>query len=364
MKRIGIDARLIFQTGVGVYLRNLFHYLQATAPSDLQFCIYLRTQDSEKVTFTSQNFITRVVPYQWHSVGEQLGFAREIEKDNVDLMHFTYFSYPVLYKRRFIATVHDLTPLLFKTGKSSTQNPLLYESKHLVFNFILRRQIKNAFHIITPTKTIKKQIGAVYGAQYLEKISALYEGMDYEMQTLLENGSLKDTIKKPFFLYVGNFYPHKNVERLVRAFQHINKDVQLFLVGPNDFFTARITRLIHDLHLDASVKIFTTASREDLVFYYKHALALVHPSLSEGFGLPIIEAAHFNLPIIASNIEVFKELLGENYLSFYPKNEKDISDKIELFLAKKIRFDYSTILSKYSFQEMTKQTLQLYEKYV
>ena len=59
-------------------------------------------------------------------------------------MHFTYFGYPVFYRRKFIATVHDLTPLLFKTGKASTKNPLIYGIKHFFFKHILRSQIENA----------------------------------------------------------------------------------------------------------------------------------------------------------------------------------------------------------------------------
>jgi glycosyltransferase involved in cell wall biosynthesis len=98
----------------------------------------------------------------------------------------------------------------------------------------------------------------------------------------------------------------------------------------------------------------------DLIFFYKNAEALVHPSLSEGFGLPLIEAAYFNCPIIASNIEVFRELLKENYLSFDPNNANDISEKINNFIEKKPMFDYKNIINEYSFKKMTEKTLKIY----
>ena len=102
-------------------------------------------------------------------------------------------------------------------------------------------------------------------------------------------------------------------------------------------------------------------SSEDLVYFYKNALALVHPSLSEGFGLPLIEAAYFNCPIIASDINVFKELLGNNYLSFSFFSSFNISDKIKSFIEKKPRFDYKNIIKKYSFEKMTNEIVKIYK---
>ena len=103
-------------------------------------------------------------------------------------------------------------------------------------------------------------------------------------------------------------------------------------------------------------------SSEDLVYFYKNALALVHPSLSEGFGLPLIEAAYFNCPIIASDINVFKELLGNNYLSFNPNDVNDITSKIKIFIEKKPSFDYRNIIKKYSFEKMTNEIVKIYKK--
>jgi glycosyltransferase involved in cell wall biosynthesis len=91
---------------------------------------------------------------------------------------------------------------------------------------------------------------------------------------------------------------------------------------------------------------------------------LVHPSLSEGFGLTLIEAAYYNKPIIASKIKVFDELWGKNYLSFNPKDPNDIRRKIEYFIEKKPKFSYQKILQKYSFERMTHKTLNLYKQLI
>ena len=136
MKKIGIDARLYFQTGVGTYLQNLLFYLDKKDPKKEIYYIYLRRQDATKVRFKSKNIIKRIADQKWHSFSEQISFLALLIKDNLDLMHFTYFSYPIFYWKKFIATVHDTTPLLFKTGKASTKNQFIYQIKHFIYKLV------------------------------------------------------------------------------------------------------------------------------------------------------------------------------------------------------------------------------------
>ena len=359
MKKIGIDARLYSQTGVGTYIKNLLYFLEKKSPPGILFYIYLREKDFYKVTFSKKNFIKRKADYPWHSFSEQLGFAWTLYRDNLDLMHFTYFSYPVLYWKKFIATVHDVTPLLFKTGKASTKSRLIYQIKHLFFRIILACQIKRAEKIITPTNTVKEQLTNIYGLKITKKVQAIYEGINYQLANSKQSSNLNNKFNN-FFIYVGNFYPHKNVEKLIEAFAKINSETNLVLIGPKDYFQSRIVQSINRLDMKDRTIFCNNPSYSDLVFFYKNAEALIHPSLSEGFGLPLVEAAYFNCPIIASDIKVFKELLGDSYLSFDPNNVDDIAEKINTFIAKKPDFDYKNILKKYSFSKMTSETVKIY----
>lgn len=361
MKKIGIDARLYSQTGVGTYLKNLIYYLEKKDLKDELFYLYLLPEDYVNLTFKNKNIIKRMVNYRWHTVGEQVGFAIKLYQDNLDLMHFTYFSYPIFYFRKFIATIHDVTPLLFKTGKASTKNQLVYNIKHLFFRIILWCQVNRAVKIITPTKTVKKQLGETYGEKISKKIIPIYEGVSYQINKEKENKWLAKKYSD-FFIYVGNFYPHKNVEKLTEAFKDINQKYKLILIGPKDYFAGKILRCIGTSKLNKNIILLTNPTLSDLVFFYKNALALIHPSLSEGFGLPLIEAAYFNCSIIASDIEVFRELLGKNYLSFDPNNVDDIAEKINNFIKNKPKFDYQNLIKKYSFNDMTEKTLNIYNE--
>ncbi|MDA1316419.1 MAG: glycosyltransferase family 1 protein [bacterium] len=357
-KKIGIDARLYDQTGVGTYIRNLLHYLSLSPPDSLQYYVYALPEDVSRINLPPNKFIVRPVDAKWHSFAEQTTFYSALMKDNLDLMHFTYFSYPVAYSRPFMATIHDMTPLLHKTGQASTHNPLWYELKHRIFTYVLSSQIKHARAIITPTKAVKEQIVSWYGQSIENKIHPIYEGVHYELMTATENTSLAKKYPKPFYLYVGNFYPHKNVERLIEAWQDIS--VNLLLVGPDNMFSQKLKDSIETKKI-TNISFNHTATTEDLVFFYKHASALVNPSLSEGFGLPLIEAAYFNCPVIASDIPVFKELLGDGYSAFDPISIEDIHQKIKLQNSN-VKTSKNQLLEKFSFEKMTQEIVTLYEK--
>ncbi|MDP4011587.1 MAG: glycosyltransferase family 1 protein, partial [Candidatus Roizmanbacteria bacterium] len=318
MKKIGIDARLYFQTGVGTYLRNLLHYLQEAPLEGIQIFVYVLPGDVGRIKLANQNFVIRSVDAPWHTVREQTVFYQTLMHDQLDLMHFTYFSYPVFYKRPFIATVHDVTQLLFKTGKASTLNPVLFEIKHVAFKYVLSQQINQAKLIITPTRAVKHQLMEMYGHTIENKIFPIYEGVSIDLMKAVENAELKKSLTEPYFLYVGNFYPHKNVDKLLEAFQlssqskrsqKIDDPIHLILVGPDNMFAQKLKQKIKREKIE-NVQFDHNAGCEELIYYYNHAKALINPSLSEGFGLPLIEATYFGCPVIASDIPVFKEVLG------------------------------------------------------
>jgi len=364
MKKIGVDARLYNQTGVGTYLQNFLFYLDKKNDKRFIYYIYLLKKDFDKVTFKSKNIYKKETNFYWHTFSEQIGFLWTLLKDNLDLVHFTYFSFPILYPKKYILTIHDLTPILFKTGRASIKNPLIYYFKYFIFKKIFSISVKKAKKIITPSKTVKKQLIEYFGDEIGKKIVPIYEGIGYQLvKTPKNNYSNKLFAKnfKNFFLYVGNFYPHKNVENLILAFRKLVGHYQLILIGPDDFFARRLENMLKNLNAK-NIIILKNLQKKELIWFYKNCLALVHPSLSEGFGLTLIEAAYFGKPIIASNIDVFQELWEKNYLAFDPKNVDDIKAKLKFFLEKRPHFFYKDLLKKYSFEKMTKETLKIYKQ--
>lgn len=358
MKRIGIDARLLFQTGVGTYLQNLLHEISLHPSHGMEFVIYCLSSDAEFVRKELPQAHIRITTALWHTLAEQTVFLSDINKDNLDLMHFTYFGHPILYRSPFIATIHDVTPLLFKTGRASTKNMLTYGIKHSAFAAVLKNQMVHSKAVITPTVIVKEQLVQLYGARLADKIYPIHEGVSYRLEEAEEK---KPTIAESYLLYVGNFYPHKNVLTLVRAFAKSKSAYRLVLAGPHGYF------------LDSLLASCTTQERAhliikdkptlgELVGLYKNAAGLIHPSRSEGFGLPLVEAMHFGIPIIASHIPVFQELLGTSYYSFDPYEELSIQQAISRFERAKNK-SINTLKNDFSFSQMTMATMDLYKRY-
>jgi len=360
-KKIGIDARLYSKTGVGVYIRNLIHYLYKLSPQNVQFLVYLIQEDYDKIDLPDGLFSKQLADHKWHSFAEQTSYLQQLLADKLDLMHFTYFSYPILYKRPFIATIHDTIMLEHKTGRASTKSNLHYQLKHIAFQQVFSRQVKNSKQIITPTETIKQRLIQKFGDKYGWKIQPITEGVSHELKAAKPSDRLKDRYPSEFYIYVGNFYPHKNVDRLIEVFTTSPQSIPLLLVGPDDHFLRKIKKRISQLKAQASVLICDDASIEDLAYLYSRARALIHPSLDEGFCLPLLEAAYFNLSVIASDIPVFHEILGDSYLSFNPLEPDSIRLALDTFEKSPLHTDYSQILRKRTFEVMTKNILKIYQ---
>jgi len=140
-----------------------------------------------------------------------------------------------------------VTPILFKTGKASSKNQLIYKIKHLFFRIILWCQVNWAAKIIVPTRSVKKQLENIYGNKIANKTDYIYEGINYQIIGIKENSQFSKKLVN-FFIYVGNFYPHKNVEKLIEAFSKIKTSSKLLLIGPNDFFRSRMFLVFIKLH--------------------------------------------------------------------------------------------------------------------
>ena len=131
--------------------------------------------------------------------------------------------------------------------------------------------------------------------------------------------------KEPYFLYVGNAYPHKNLELLVSAFGDFlktsGKKCDLLFVGKDDYFYQRLKKKVANMGLSDAVHFLESVDDNTLRDLYTHALALVFPSFMEGFGLPALEALSLGTKIICSDIPIFHEILGSlpRYVDPYDK---------------------------------------------
>jgi glycosyltransferase involved in cell wall biosynthesis len=153
--RIGIDARLMNETGVGRYIRNLISELKKI------------DKKNEYIIFRNN------IP--WHSFAEQIRMPLLYYRAHLDLLHVPYFNVPFLYFKKFIVTIHDLTILHFDTGKASTLPYVMYKLKRFAYYLLLLKAIHWSEKIIAVSHTTKQEILDHFDV-LPEHIEVIYEG--------------------------------------------------------------------------------------------------------------------------------------------------------------------------------------------
>jgi glycosyltransferase involved in cell wall biosynthesis len=168
----------------------------------------------------------------------------------------------------------------------------------------------------------------------------------------------------PYFIYTGNAYPHKNLEKAIRAC--VNLKVNFYIVTSRNVFSERLEKLIKKLNATNYVKLLGFVEDRELVVLYKNSVGFIFPSLSEGFGLPGLEAMKAETLVLCSDIPVFREIYGRQVFYFNPRNvqsiEKTISEVLSLKESerRKMIFDARAFIKRYSWEKMAKQTLEVY----
>lgn len=361
---IGIDARLINETGVGRYIRNLIREL-CTLDTINTYVVFLNADEFSKFIVPNARWRKVLADVPWHTITEQVRMPWIFHKEQLDLLHVPYFNIPILYTGAMVVTIHDLTIQHFDTGKASTHSWILYKTKRLLYIFVLFIGIAKAKHIIVPSIATKEEILRHYPVGK-QKISVTYEAVDREI-TKSPQGITheKPLISTPYFLCVGNAYPHKNYFVVVDALLRSNRKMKLVFVGKEDFFYKRLKLEIIQKGLSSRVVFFGWADDKSLRSLYTHAEAFIFPSLMEGFGLPPLEAIFCGCPVIASDIAVHKEILKDLVTYFSPNDALQLVHlldnwkKADHSIAKeRIR----ALIKMYNWRSMAIRTLQIYER--
>ncbi len=363
--RIGIDARLIAQTGVGRYIRNLITGL-AKLDETNHYVVFLRRDAYEDFSVPNKHWEKRLAEVPWHSLREQVIMPLLLAQAHLDVVHIPYHNPPVFYGGNLVVTIHDLTILHFTTGRATTKPAPFYWLRRLGYQLVLNLGLRRARRIITVSAATKAEIMEHFPASR-DKITVTYEGVDKEIQKLKREAQKeKPLIPDKYFLYVGNAYPHKNLETLFKALSETSLPVKLILVGKDDFFYRRLQREIIALGLASRVVLFGGANDHELANLYSHAVALISPSFMEGFGLPALEALALNTPVICSDIRIFREILGNIPAYFDPHSVSSLVRQMHTVwqqhreMREKLSTSVPSWLKRYSWRNLARDTLNIY----
>src|SRR3989344_3086329 len=310
--RIGIDARFVGPqgTGLGKYAEKLIENLQKI-DSKNKYSIFLKESNWNSLRLANKNFQKILADVSWYSLSEQLKMPNIYSKEKLDLLHVPHFNVPILYKGKFVVTIHDLIHQQFSQTSATTRNALAFQIKKIGYRKIIKHAVYKSQKIITPSKFVKEQVIKTFGLNPA-KITVTYEAAEEEY---FQNGKSETKSQKPILLYVGNAYPHKNLEKLLDAFKILTLNSQLLtlnlvLVCPRDVFSQRLELLLDEKGLEERAERLGYKKPKELVSIFQKSAAYVSPSLSEGFGIPGLNAMAAQIPVICSNILTFKEIYG------------------------------------------------------
>lgn len=373
--RIGIDARFFgaIGKGLGRYTQKLIENLEKADKTN-QYFIFFRQENFNDYIPRNKNFHKILADYRWYTFSEQINMPRLLNKYNLDLVHFPHFNVPLFYQKPFIITIHDLILLHFPTIRGTTLSPLFYRLKYAAYKIVIRSAIKRAKKIIAVSNFTREDILKSYNVAE-DKISVTYEACDLtgEIKEIGKIGNIGDDIIlkkygiiKPYLLYVGNAYPHKNLEALALAFEIFNKDngCQLVLVGKEDYFYQRLKKFAESRKIkDIIFAGFVPDGELDAV--YKYSSLYVFPSLYEGFGLPPLEAMARGIPVASSDHPCMKEILQNSAYYFDASRPENIAKAIGILLNNRglreelVKKGYEQV-KKYSWKKMARETLSIY----
>lgn len=347
---IALDARMIEYSGIGVYIQNIIN-------SGLY-----EVAVGNKETIHKYNPSIDVV----ENGDDPLSFksliaypTKELHKRKVKLIHFPHFNAPLNIDIPYVITIHDLIFFKYHDVMPSV-------TKRNVIKFWINNSIKKSKKIFTVSNYSKKDICEMFKVEE-NKVTVTYNAVSQQLLQKKGNSKVLDKYnidkKKVKVLYVGNLKPHKNLKRLLLAVSKSNyKDsINLILAG-KAFDNNELMNYEKDLGINDIIIHTGLVEDADLIGLYEDSDIFVFPSLYEGFGIPPLEAMHYNLPVICSCATSLPEVVDHSAMIIDPYNVDSIANALDTMISSpKLRKRYIELGKKQEEKfrwEITTQTMK------
>lgn len=249
---------------------------------------------------------------------EQFILPHRAGQANVDMLHCPGYTVPLLANVPTVVTIHDVN---YQTIPETFSRISRFVWKQLV-----PRSAESAAAVITVSEFTQSEIKRHIGIPH-SKINIIPNAPSPTLPS--SPPSIDDIdiqIDPPYLLYVSSTHPHKNHVALVRALPDLPKDFSLVFVGPKRDANKDLHSLVETMDLAERVTIPGFVSDTTLAALYANAHIYVHPSLYEGFGIPVLEAMRYGTPVACSDVASLPEICGDAALYFDPDSPADIAE--------------------------------------
>jgi len=352
-KHILIDARII-GTGTGDYAEGILNELQKI-DKDNDYTVILdpgakwRTSSSNFKEYRSKNTARNHMFF----LRGNINLAWEMYKIKADVFWGAFQHIPFFYfKKNTILTVHDLTQVRIANPKSKIERQEEWRKdkkavikdklRKLPFSLIPRAllmfflnlfsfkfSVWRAKHIFVPSEYVKMDV-INYFKLNPSKVSVTVNG-GVIIDRSERDQPVKELRNKDFLLYVGTDHGHKNINILVEVMDLLRDELpnlHLAFAGQKDRNYTTIAERAKELGLEDRVHVLGFVFEGEKNWLFKNASLYIFPSLSEGFGIPPLEAMAYKLPVLASNRTAIPEVCGDAAVYFDPTSKEDIAEKI------------------------------------
>jgi glycosyltransferase involved in cell wall biosynthesis len=320
-QRIGINALYLIPGEVGgteIYLRELLAAL-ARIDTANQYYVFTNLETQADLVPRQSNFEWK--PQALHArsrplriLWEQTVLPLEASRYKLDVLFNPGFTAPVFAPCRSVTVFHDLQhkrhPEFFRWFDLPFWRLFLWASAH------------RAEKLIAVSEATRADLDRFYQLPK-DRVTTIPHGVD---SSLFE---LRRAQLEPFVLCVSTLHPHKNLERLIRAYAQKTRDYRLVIAGVRGFHTQAIEQLIDQLGMRTQVQLTGWIGREELYGLYDRATAFIYPSTFEGFGMPVLEAMAAGVPVACSDISPLREVAGDTALFFDPFDEDLIAEALD-----------------------------------
>jgi glycosyltransferase involved in cell wall biosynthesis len=316
MARLGVDGRelrLGVRTGIGRYLLEV---LRAASRDGWSCVVYGDAGARLDQSLSGVAFTT--LDASWTQWWDQVTLPRALARDGITVFLSPYYKGPVRAPCPVVLTIHDL----YFINYPGRHRPV-YEA---IVTRAARLYAARATAIVSDSEYSKREIVARLGVDAAKvSVIPLALGAEFKPASLTAAARARYAVRSPYVLYVGNFNPHKNIPRLIRAFALLPGAVRsrhsLVLAGGYGDGRPELARLAESLGLTDRVIFSGRVEDADLPALYSEAAVYVTPSLEEGFGATVLEAMACGAPVIASNRAALPEIVADAGLLFDPEQE-------------------------------------------
>ena len=362
--RAAIDTRMVLgqPTGIGRVAVNLLENLARLGPAHEFIAISL---EGKLQTLSSLANVTHIrAPFGHLSVRVHTCLPRIIKQSGAELAHYLYFVMPLYSPVPSVVTMFDTTYSRF---------PALLPLHHrLLYKFCMRQCVRQARRVICPSEAAADDLRRFFPKTPESKVRIIYLGVEgrFKPREAPDASAARAELGLPeqYILYVGNHRGHKNLKRLIEAFSCAAKYVPHYLVLPRAAGSGSDITLQAVAEFEAADRIiFHPMPDKYLPLIYGLADVFVFPSLSEGFGLPPLEAMACGTPVITSNASSLPEVVGDAGIMVDPYNVEELAEAILRVLRDPdLRREMSAKgleqAKKFSWKETARQTLKVYER--